>query len=53
MGSAPGKFVICPGSLIIAVRVYGDAAGIRYRSQLDIVVQGRHIPRGGIGIPTL
>jgi len=29
----------------IAVRVYGDAAAIRYRSQLEIVVQGRHIPR--------
>jgi ketosteroid isomerase-like protein len=29
----------------IAVRVYGDAAVIRYRSQLEIVVQGRHIPR--------
>ena len=29
----------------IAVRVYGDAAVIRYRSELEIVVQGRHIPR--------
>jgi hypothetical protein len=29
----------------IAVRVYHDAAVIRYRSQLEIVVQGRHIPR--------
>jgi len=29
----------------IAVRVYNDAAVIRYRSQLEIVVQGRHIPR--------
>jgi hypothetical protein len=29
----------------IAVRVYGDAAVIRYQSQLEIVVQGRHIPR--------
>jgi len=29
----------------IAVRVYGDVAVIRYRSQLEIVVQGRHIPR--------
>ena len=29
----------------IAVRLYGDAAVIRYRSQLEIVVQGRHIPR--------
>ena len=28
----------------IAVRVYGDAAVIRYQSQLEIVVQGRHIP---------
>ena len=29
----------------IAVRVYGDAAVIRYVSQLEIVVQGHHIPR--------
>jgi hypothetical protein len=29
----------------IAVRLYGDAAVIRYESQLEIVVQGRHIPR--------
>jgi hypothetical protein len=29
----------------IAVRVYGDVAVIRYRSQLEVVVQGRHIPR--------
>ena len=29
----------------IAVRVYGEVAVIRYRSQLEIVVQGRHIPR--------
>ena len=29
----------------IVVRVYGDAAVIRYRSELEIVVQGRHIPR--------
>ena len=29
----------------IAVRLYGDAAVIRYSSQLEIVVQGRHIPR--------
>jgi ketosteroid isomerase-like protein len=29
----------------IAVRLYGDNAAIRYRSQLEIVVQGRHIPR--------
>lgn len=29
----------------MAVRVYGDAAAIRYQSQLEIVVQGRHIPR--------
>ncbi len=33
-----------PGS--IAVRLYGDVAVIRYQSQLEIVVQGRHIPRG-------
>jgi len=29
----------------IAVRLYADAAVIRYRSALEIVVQGRHIPR--------
>jgi hypothetical protein len=29
----------------IAGRLYGDNAAIRYRSQLEIVVQGRHIPR--------
>ena len=29
----------------ISVRVYGDVAVIRYQSQLEIVVQGRHIPR--------
>jgi hypothetical protein len=29
----------------IAVRIYGDVAVIRYRSQLEIVVRGRHIPR--------
>jgi hypothetical protein len=29
----------------IAVRLYGDAAVIRYPSHLEIVVQGRHIPR--------
>ncbi len=29
----------------IAVRLYGDVGVIRYRSQLEIVVQGRHIPR--------
>ena len=29
----------------IAVRVYGQAAVIRYQSQLEIVVQGHHIPR--------
>ena len=29
----------------IAVRVYGDAAMLRYQSELEIVVQGRHIPR--------
>jgi hypothetical protein len=32
-----------PGS--IAVRVYGDIAAIRYPSELEVVVQGRHIPR--------
>lgn len=29
----------------IAVRLYGGAAVIRYPSHLEIVVQGRHIPR--------
>jgi hypothetical protein len=29
----------------IAVRLYGDVAVLRYVSQLEIVVQGRHIPR--------
>ena len=29
----------------IAVRLYADAAVLRYRSELEIVVQGRHIPR--------
>jgi hypothetical protein len=29
----------------IAVRVYGEVAVIRYQSQLEVVVQGRHIPR--------
>ncbi len=29
----------------IAVRVYGSAAVMRYQSELEIVVQGRHIPR--------
>ena len=29
----------------ITVRLYGDVAVIRYLSQLEIVVQGRHIPR--------
>ena len=29
----------------IAVRVYDDAAVMRYQSELEIVVQGRHIPR--------
>jgi Domain of unknown function (DUF4440) len=29
----------------IAVRLYGDAAVLRYRSELEIVVQGRHIQR--------
>ena len=32
-----------PGT--IAVRVYGAAAAIRYQAELEIVVQGRHIPR--------
>ena len=31
----------------IAARLYGDVAVIRYRSQLEIVVLGRHIPRQG------
>jgi hypothetical protein len=29
----------------ITVRLYGEVAAIRYRSQLEIMVQGRHIPR--------
>ena len=29
----------------IAVRLYGDVAVIRYESQLEIVVEGHHIPR--------
>ncbi|HJU88517.1 MAG TPA: nuclear transport factor 2 family protein [Gemmatimonadaceae bacterium] len=29
----------------IAVRLYGEVAVIRYQSRLEIVVQGRHIPR--------
>jgi hypothetical protein len=29
----------------IVVRVYGSAAVMRYQSELEIVVQGRHIPR--------
>lgn len=29
----------------IAVRLYGDVAVIRYQSELEIVVQGRHLAR--------
>ena len=29
----------------IAVRIYGSAAVMRYQSELEIVVQGHHIPR--------
>lgn len=29
----------------VAVRVYGPVAVIRYQSQLEVVVLGRHIPR--------
>jgi hypothetical protein len=29
----------------ISIRVYGGGAALRYKSQLEIVVQGRHIPR--------
>jgi hypothetical protein len=29
----------------ITVRLYGDVAVIRYQSELEIVVQGNHIPR--------
>ena len=29
----------------IAVRLYGEVAVMRYLSELEIVVQGRHIPR--------
>ena len=34
-----------PGA--IDLRLYGDMAVIRYQSQLEIVVLGRHIPRQG------
>lgn len=30
----------------IVVRLYGDVGVIRYPSQLEIIVQGHHIPRG-------
>ena len=29
----------------MVTRLYGDVAALRYRSQLEIVVEGRHIPR--------
>ena len=29
----------------IAVRLYGDVAVIRYQAELEIMVQGRHVPR--------
>ena len=29
----------------IQVRIYGGAAAMRYQSELEIIVQGRHIPR--------
>jgi uncharacterized protein DUF4440 len=44
IGSGQLKYLFWePGS--IAVRVHGDLAAIRYPSQLEVVVQGRHIPR--------
>ena len=44
IGSGQLKYLFWePGS--IAVRVYGDSAAIRYPSELEVVVQGRHIPR--------
>ena len=30
---------------LITVRVHGGAAVLRYQSELEIIVQGRHIPR--------
>jgi hypothetical protein len=30
----------------IVARLYGDVAVMRYQSQLEVIVQGRHIPRG-------
>jgi hypothetical protein len=30
----------------IAVQVYGEAVAIRYRSRLEIIVGGRHLPPG-------
>ena len=29
----------------IAVRIYGDVAVIRYQAELEIIVQGQHVPR--------
>jgi ketosteroid isomerase-like protein len=29
----------------IAVRMYGDVAVIRYQAELEIIVQGQHVPR--------
>ena len=44
IGSGQLKYLFWePGS--IAVRVYGAAAAIRYPSELEVVVQGRHIQR--------
>ena len=44
IGSGQIKYLFWePGS--IAVRIYGEVAVIRYQSQLEIVVQGHHIPR--------
>ena len=44
IGSGQLKYLFWePGS--IAVRVYGDTAAIRYPSELEVVVQGRPIPR--------
>jgi hypothetical protein len=44
IGSGQLKYLFWePGS--ITVRIYGDIAAIRYPSELEVVVQGRHIPR--------
>jgi hypothetical protein len=39
------KYLFWEADSIVA-RLYGDVAVIRYQSQLEVIVQGRHIPRG-------